>query len=146
MARNKTSRFGADEGLFVEDFQPVQVKEEPEEQVQEQAIAETKIEEKIIEPTIEPEVEDEAPVIIKSEESAPEAEKTEYRPVQTNNHFELRRRPFGSTQGRKGQKAKRINMAFSDENYEFIKTKSNELGCTATELVNQIIYDYSLNM
>ena len=43
------------------------------------------------------------------------------------------------TQGRKGIKAKRINMAFSDENHEWIKTEARRQGLTATQLVNDII-------
>ena len=46
---------------------------------------------------------------------------------------------FGATQGRKGHKAPRINMAFSPENHAWIKTRSKQLGITATELVNSII-------
>lgn len=46
---------------------------------------------------------------------------------------------FGATQGKKGHKAPRINMAFSPENHEWIKTKSRQLGISATELVNTII-------
>lgn len=43
------------------------------------------------------------------------------------------------TQGRKGIKAKRINMAFSDENHAWIKTEARRQGLTATQLVNDII-------
>lgn len=43
------------------------------------------------------------------------------------------------TQGRKGIKAKRINMAFSDENHEWIKKEARRQGLTATQLVNDII-------
>ena len=46
---------------------------------------------------------------------------------------------FGATQGKKGHKAKRINMAFSDENHEWIKRRSRQLGISATELVNSIL-------
>ena len=35
-------------------------------------------------------------------------------------------REYGTTQGRKGQKAKRINMAFSDENHDFITKESKK--------------------
>ena len=45
---------------------------------------------------------------------------------------------IGTTQGRKGQKLKRINMAFSDVNYEYIKTESKRRGISATAFVNQI--------
>lgn len=46
---------------------------------------------------------------------------------------------FGATQGRKGHKAPRINLAFSPENHAWIKSYSRQLGISATELVNTII-------
>lgn len=46
---------------------------------------------------------------------------------------------FGATQGKKGHKAPRINMAFSPENHEWIKTRSRQIGISATEFVNTII-------
>lgn len=46
---------------------------------------------------------------------------------------------FGATQGKKGHKAPRINMAFSPENHAWIKERSKQLGVSATELVNAII-------
>lgn len=46
---------------------------------------------------------------------------------------------FGSTQGKKGHKASRINMAFSPENHEWLKKHSRELGISATELANEAI-------
>lgn len=49
---------------------------------------------------------------------------------------------IGSTQGKKGQKLKRINMAFSDANYEFITTQSRKMGISATAFVNYIIDKY----
>lgn len=49
---------------------------------------------------------------------------------------------IGSTQGRKGQKLKRINMAFSDVNYEFITLQSRKMGVSATAFVNYIIDKY----
>ena len=45
---------------------------------------------------------------------------------------------FGATQGKKGQKAPRINMAFSPDVHRWIKTYSRQQGQTATELVNNI--------
>ena len=46
---------------------------------------------------------------------------------------------FGATQGKKGHKAPRINMAFSPENHEWIKKRSRQLGISATEFVNAIL-------
>lgn len=44
-----------------------------------------------------------------------------------------------STQGRKGNKMKRINMAFSDENHEWITKESRRRGISATQYVNDLI-------
>lgn len=52
---------------------------------------------------------------------------------------------IGSTQGRKGHKLKRINMAFSDVNHEYIKMESRRRGISATEFVNEIIEAYRKN-
>lgn len=52
---------------------------------------------------------------------------------------------IGSTQGRKGHKLKRINMAYSDSNYEYIKMESRRRGISATEFVNEIIEAYRKN-
>lgn len=46
------------------------------------------------------------------------------------------------TQGRKGVKAERINMAFTTGNYQFIKTMARATGHTMTEFTNLIITAY----
>lgn len=46
------------------------------------------------------------------------------------------------TQGRKGCKASRINMAFTTDNYEFIKVMARISGQTMTEFANQVIEKY----
>lgn len=46
------------------------------------------------------------------------------------------------TQGRKGCKAIRINMAFTPENHEFIKVMSKASGKTMTEFANLVIAAY----
>lgn len=46
------------------------------------------------------------------------------------------------TQGRKGCKATRINMAFTPENHEFIKTMARISGQTMTEFANLVIERY----
>lgn len=46
------------------------------------------------------------------------------------------------TQGRKGCKAIRINMAFSPSNHEFIKTMAKASGHTMTEFTNLVISAY----
>lgn len=49
---------------------------------------------------------------------------------------------IGSTQGKKGQKLKRINMAFSDVNHQFIVSESRKNGISATAFVNGILDAY----
>ncbi len=46
------------------------------------------------------------------------------------------------TQGRKGCKATRINMAFTPDNYEFIKVMAKASGKTMTEFTNLVIAAY----
>lgn len=46
------------------------------------------------------------------------------------------------TQGRKGAKATRINMAFTPENHQFIKVYASSTGKTMTEACNQML-DYA---
>lgn len=46
------------------------------------------------------------------------------------------------TQGRKGCRAVRINMAFTPENHAFIKLMARGSGRTMTEMVNTIIAAY----
>lgn len=46
------------------------------------------------------------------------------------------------TQGRKGCKATRINMAFTPENHEFIKVMAKATGRSMTELTNDVIAAY----
>ena len=52
------------------------------------------------------------------------------------------RSQFGHTQGRKGQKAKRITMAFSDDNHEYITYESRRRGMSATAFVNMVLDKY----
>ena len=46
------------------------------------------------------------------------------------------------TQGRKGCKAVRINMAFTPENHEFIKVMARASGRTMTEFTNLVVAAY----
>ncbi len=46
------------------------------------------------------------------------------------------------TQGRKGCKANRINMAFTPENHEFIKIMAKISGKTMTEFANLVVERY----
>lgn len=52
------------------------------------------------------------------------------------------RREALRTQGRKGAKANRINMAFTDSNHQFIKVMSRISGQTMTEFTNYVIEQY----
>lgn len=45
------------------------------------------------------------------------------------------------TQGKKGQKLPRINMAFTTENHTYIKRRSRQEGMSITEYVNRLIDD-----
>lgn len=53
-----------------------------------------------------------------------------------------RRKSEMKTQGRKGVKIDRINMAFTPENYAFIRIASRLHGKTMTEFTNRIISAY----
>lgn len=44
-----------------------------------------------------------------------------------------------STQGRKGQKRQRINMAFDDENIEYLRLMSRFEGVSMTQYVNDLL-------
>lgn len=48
-------------------------------------------------------------------------------------------RQAGTTQGRKGCKALRINMAFTPEMYEYIKTMARVRGESITDFTNHIL-------
>lgn len=59
--------------------------------------------------------------------------------------FHTEGRKLGSTQGKKGQKLKRINMAFDDMNYDYVTKESRRQGMSATAFVNMIIEKYRCN-
>ena len=90
MARNKTSKFGAAEGLFEMEKQEVSDVQKVHEVQQVQDI-----------------------------------------------HEEM-----PATQGKKGAKAKRLNLAYSDANYEYISKESRRRGLTMTQFLNDIIATY----
>jgi len=52
------------------------------------------------------------------------------------------RKTIGSTRGKKGQKLSRINMAFSDDNHEYITFASRYEGLSVTAFVNKILDEY----
>ena len=59
----------------------------------------------------------------------------------TKEEFEARSAEM-RTQGRQGCKAPRINMAFTTDNYEFVKVVSKATGRTMTQFVNLIVTAY----
>lgn len=102
MARNKTSKFGAAEGLF---------------EMEKQKVCEVQ------------EVQD-----IQEEKSVEEVKKVQ----QVQDVHEK----MPATQGKKGAKAKRLNLAYSDANYEYISKESRRRGLTMTQFLNDIIATY----
>lgn len=52
------------------------------------------------------------------------------------------RQATGKTQGAKGAKLPRINLAFTPDNYEFIKKYARCRGTNYTDFINHIIEDY----
>lgn len=55
---------------------------------------------------------------------------------------EVKTDEFGKTQGKKGCAVKRINMGFSRENHEYLKTEPMRRGQTITEFVNELVAAY----
>lgn len=49
---------------------------------------------------------------------------------------------LGSTQGRKGQKLQRINMAFGTDVHDYIRFESRRRGMSITEFVNFVLGEY----
>lgn len=49
---------------------------------------------------------------------------------------------YGTTQGKKGQKMPRINLAFSTENHDFLRTESRKQGMSITAFINHIVEQY----
>ncbi len=52
---------------------------------------------------------------------------------------------YGSTQGKKGQKLPRINLGFSTENHDYLKTESRKRGLTISAFINEIILEHRNN-
>lgn len=59
--------------------------------------------------------------------------------TQVAQHVQEPIKEIGTTQGKKGYKLKRINMAFSDVNHAYITFESRRRGLSATAFVNEII-------
>lgn len=72
--------------------------------------------------------------------AAPDQGEATTKPRRTYNAEEtLEMQEAGTTQGRKGCKAKRINMAFTPENYRYIFTMSRIRGESLTQFLNAVI-------
>ena len=57
----------------------------------------------------------------------------------------VKKNEYGTTQGnRNGIKLKRINMAFSDTNHEYITKESRRQGMSATAFVNILINNHRI--
>lgn len=78
------------------------------------------------------------------------AEAQEVQPTQDAPRQRAKPRPYteaekqaytqaGKTQGRPGLKLERINLAFTPDNYEYVKTMASVRGESMTEFVNHII-------
>jgi hypothetical protein len=83
-------------------------------------------------------------------EATAEPEAQEVQPAQDEQRQRARPRPYteaeklaykqaGKTQGRPGLKLERINLAFTPDNYEYVKTMASVRGQSMTEFVNHII-------
>ena len=69
----------------------------------------------------------------------PASESTSHKPEALSDSDLL---PFvvpNDTQGRKGHKMPRINLAFYPDNHAWLKTRSRQLGLTMTDYVNALV-------
>ena len=123
MARKRSSSFGADEGLF-DNFSS-----HPTQQVQDQPHTHDTHE---VHEAYEVPGKDIVPPVHMAQEVHQVQEM-------------MPGRELGSTQGKKGQKLRRINMAFSDQNHSYITYESRRRGLSATAFVNLIIDEYRRN-
>ena len=120
MARKRSSSFGADEGLF-DNFSS-----QPTQQVQDQPHTHE------VHEAYEVPGKDIVPPVHMAQEVH---QVQEIMPG----------RELGSTQGKKGQKLPRMNVAFSDENHAYLTYISRRRGLSATAFVNLIIDEYRRN-
>lgn len=73
-----------------------------------------------------------------------EKEENKERIISEKNNIEKRVpiTKYGTTQGKKGMKMKRINMGFSDDIHYYIHHESRKRGISASRFVNEIIEEY----
>ena len=128
MARNKTSQFGAADGLF-----SVSSINNSDFSYDTQDVYATHDTYEVHE---EPGMQEEQEV-----HEVHEVEKAQETPVVHDARIDTKK-TLGSTQGRKGEKLKRINLAFDDENYEYVRLESRRRGKSITQFVNEIIEEY----
>lgn len=67
----------------------------------------------------------------------PRKERITYNPQEANEFLQERR-----TAGRKGIHLPRINVAFSPDVYDYVRTMSKAAGMTYTEFINKILIDH----
>lgn len=125
MARNKTSQFGAADGLFsVDSINNSDSSRDTQEVHAAHDVYEVHEKSEIQE-----------------EQKAQNAHETQM--VQEVQVAKMNmKKTLGSTQGRKGEKLKRINLAFDDENHEYVRLESRRRGRSITQFVNEIIEEY----
>lgn len=148
MARNKSSVFGAADGLFsVEnsneddrfdnthenrEAQEMHVVHEVPFEHDEQEIHEVQKEQELHE-------------VLNVQKEQEKQEAQDAHEVQAAQEQHEAGKKLGSTQGRKGEKLKRINIAFDDENYEYVRLESRRRGHSITKFVNDILEQYRLS-
>lgn len=125
MARNKSSQFGAADGLF-----SVDSINNPESSLNVQDVHDTHK---------EPETHEEQEI-----HDVQEVQAVQEVPRVLGAGIE-KKKTLGSTQGRKGERLKRINLAFDDENHEYVRLESRRRGISITEFVNLIIEEYRMS-
>jgi len=62
---------------------------------------------------------------------------------ETYAHDVIYAKKYGTTQGKKGHKLKRIQIGFSDENFDYLEDESREIGMFLYEYVNFLVSDYA---
>lgn len=82
-----------------------------------------------------------APEVIEADDAQENmSEPKKRKPRRTYNAQEAHEyRDMLKTQGRKGASAKRINLAFTDTNYNYVSTMARVRGETLTEFINLVI-------
>lgn len=148
MARNRSSKFGADDELvFVEnpnkddDFDNTRENHEAQEMHVVHEVSFEHDEQEIHEVQKEQELHE----VLNVQKEQEKQEAQDAHEVQAAQEPHEAGRKLGSTQGRKGEKLKRINIAFDDENYEYVRLESRRRGHSITKFINDILEQYRLS-